>query len=68
MAISLSCVTTSKALSPNTRMTWNPGWDKLYQTRPGETELRQPWAAMLLVTQPDEGQPTVIGVRRQNVL
>ncbi|MGV1007306.1 MAG: hypothetical protein ACOYBY_01710 [Dermatophilaceae bacterium] len=68
MAISLSCVTTSTSLTPNSRMTWKPGWDKLYQTRPGDKDLRQPWAAMMLVAQPDGGEPAVIGADRRNVL
>ncbi len=67
MAMSLSCVSKSTSLTPNSRMTWNPGWDKLYQTRPGDKELRLPWVAMLLVAQPDGDEPAVIGVRRQNV-
>lgn len=49
-------------------MTWNPPMDKLYPQSPGAPNIRQPWVAMLLVVDPDDGAPAVIGAHRLNVL
>jgi hypothetical protein len=68
VAISISCVTNSR-VADDEYLTWNPGWDKLHPTPSHrQTSLRQPWVAMLLVLDPDEGDPAIIGSERSNVL
>ena len=67
IALSFKCKTTFVAAQGGI-VDWDSGFEKLYPNEHPSPRLQRPWGATLLVVQPDETSPAIIGVRGGYVL